>query len=125
MLRDLSGKEPNVSISPDEAVAHGAAMRAGVLLEKADGKPGSISIKNVNSHSLGVVASDPATKRERNAVIIPRNTPLPISAKRIFKTQKANQKSILVKIVEGENTDPEECTYIGRCVVRTLSLIHI
>ncbi len=120
MLKDLSGKEPNVSISPDEAVAHGAAMRAGELLSRADGQDSTITIKNVNSHSLGVVASDPATRRDRNAVIIPRNTPLPISARRIFKTQKANQKSILVKIVEGENSDPEECTYIGQCVVRAL-----
>ena len=122
MLRELSGQEPNVSISPDEAVAHGAALRAGVLLRRAEGKATTIRIKNVNSHSLGVVASDPATRRDRNAVIIPRNTPLPVSAKRVFKTQKASQKSILVEIVEGENTDPEECTQIGRCVVRSLPL---
>jgi molecular chaperone DnaK len=120
MLRELSGQEPNASISPDESVAHGAALRAGVLMRQATGQPPAISIKNVNSHSLGVVANDPATRRERNAVIIPRNTPLPVSAKRIFKTQKASQKSILVNIVEGENTDPEECTPIGRCVVRSL-----
>lgn len=120
MLRELSGKEPNASVSPDEAVAHGAALRAGVLVRQAEGKPTSINIKNVNSHSLGVIASDPATRRQRNAVIIPRNTPLPISARRVFKTQKSNQKSILVNIVEGENMDPDECTQIGRCVVRSL-----
>lgn len=120
MLRELSGKEPNASISPDEAVAHGAALRSGVLLSQAEGRPTKIRIKNVNSHSLGVVATDPATRRNRNAVIIPRNTPLPVSAKRIFKTQKANQKSILVQIVEGENSDPDECTQIGRCAVRSL-----
>jgi molecular chaperone DnaK len=41
-------------------------------------------------------------------------------AKRSFKTQKANQKSILVQIVEGESRSPDECSQIGRCVVRDL-----
>jgi molecular chaperone DnaK len=37
MLRELSGKEPDCSISPDEAVAHGAALHAGILLAHYDG----------------------------------------------------------------------------------------
>jgi molecular chaperone DnaK len=119
-LREMSGKEPNMSVSPDEAVAHGAAIRAGVLMRKASGQPTSIKITNVNSHSLGVVATDSASRRARNAIVIPHNTPLPVAAKRIFKTQKADQKSILVQIVEGENSEPAECTPIGQCIVRRL-----
>ncbi len=120
MLRQLSGKEPDASVAADEAVAHGAALRAGMLLAKMAGQPTAFSIKNVNSHSLGVVGTDPLTNRKRNGILIPRNTPLPVTAKRTFKTQKANQKSILVEIVEGESPSAEDCTSIGRCSVRSL-----
>lgn len=120
MLKQLSGKIPDRSISPDEAVAHGAALHAGLLLARHDGKSPSFRIKNVNSHSLGVVANDPQTGRPRNAVLIPRNTPLPATAKRLFQTQKPNQRSILVQIVEGESASPDDCAQIGKCSVRDL-----
>ena len=120
MLHELSGIEPNCSISPDEAVAHGAALHAGILLAKYHGRSPRFRIKNVNSHSLGVVATDATTRRKRNAILVPRNTPLPVMAKRVFKTQKANQKSILVQIVEGESASPEDCSQIGKCSVRHL-----
>ena len=119
-LREMSGKEPDHSVSPDEAVAHGAALHAGLLLAKAKGENPRFRVKNVNSHSLGVVATDAKTKRTRNAILIPRNTPLPVSARRVFKTQKASQKSILVQIVEGESASPEDCSHIGKCTVRNL-----
>ena len=120
MLRDLSGKDPDRSVSPDEAVAHGAALHAGLILQRSRGLPPSFHIKNVNSHSLGVVATDPATRRPRNAILIPRNTPLPATAKRTFRTQKSNQKSILVQIIEGESPSPDDCSQIGKCSVKTL-----
>jgi molecular chaperone DnaK len=120
MLKGLSGKDPDCSVSPDEAVAHGAALHAGILLARQQGKPSRFKIKNVNSHSLGVVATDARTKRPRNAILVPRNTPLPVTAKRVFKTQKANQKSILVAIVEGESASPDDCSQIGKCSVRHL-----
>ncbi len=122
MLKNLSGKEPDCSVSPDEAVAHGAALHAGILIDRYDGKSPSFRIKNVNSHSLGVVAMDTKTKRPRNAILIPRNTPLPVAAKRVFKTQKAGQRSILVQIVEGESASPDDCSQIGKCSVRDLPL---
>jgi molecular chaperone DnaK len=120
MLTQLSGKEPDCSVSPDEAVAHGAALHAGILLDRYAGKSPTFRIRNVNSHSLGVVATDTKTKRPRNAILIPRNTPLPVAAKRVFKTQKAAQRSILVQIVEGESASPEDCSQIGKCSVRDL-----
>ena len=120
MLRALSGKEPDCSVSPDEAVAHGAALHAGLLLAKQHGRPPSFRIRNVNSHSLGVVATDAKTRRQRNAILIPRNTPLPVAARRIFKTQKTGQRSILVRIVEGESLSPEDCSQLGKCSVRNL-----
>jgi molecular chaperone DnaK len=120
MLRELSGQEPDGSVAVDEAVAHGAALHAGVLLAKSRGETPVVRIRNVNSHSLGVVATDAQTGRKRNAIVIPRNTALPVMAKRVFRTQKANQLSILVQIVEGESASPDDCTQIGQCVVRDL-----
>jgi molecular chaperone DnaK len=120
MLKELSGMEPDRSISPDEAVAHGAALHAGLLMDLNQGKAPAFTIRNVNSHSLGVVGVDPKTKRPRTAILIPRNTPIPAQARRIFKTQKKAQQSILIQIVEGESSSPEDCTEIGKCSVRDL-----
>jgi molecular chaperone DnaK len=120
MVQTLSGKEPDTSIAADEAVAYGAALHAGQLLQRHRGEMPPFSVKNVNSHSLGVVASEPGSRRRRNAVIIPRNTPLPVSAKRVFRTQKPDQRSVLLQIVEGESSTADECVQIGRCAVRDL-----
>lgn len=120
MLRQTAGKEPDCSVSADEAVAHGAALHAGLILAKNEGRSPMFKIRNVNSHSLGIVGTDPATKRKRTAVLIPRNTPLPVKARRVFKTQKENQGSVLVQIVEGESPSPDACTPIGACVIRDL-----
>jgi molecular chaperone DnaK len=120
MLKDISGKDPDASVSADEAVAHGAALHAGILLAKTEGGRSAFRIKNVNSHSLGVVAVDGKTGRPRNAILIPRNTPLPVAAKRVFKTQKANQRSILVRIIEGESASPDDCSQLGKCIVPDL-----
>ena len=51
MLQDLSGKAPDHSVSPDEAVAHGAALHAGLLIDRHQGKSPSFRMRNVNSHS--------------------------------------------------------------------------
>ena len=120
MLKDRLGRDPDCSVSPDEAVAHGAAIRAAWLLDKVAGVPPRFKIKNVNSHSLGVAAVDPQTKRKQTAVVIPRNTALPVSAKRVFTTSKDGQQSVLVQIVEGESDSPDDCVQIGRCAARNL-----
>jgi molecular chaperone DnaK len=120
MLKQLSGKEPDASVAADEAVALGASLHAGLILAQKQGKPPIFTIKNVNSHSLGVVGVDPLTGRRRNGTLIPRNTPLPVTAKRTFKTRKENQRSILVQIVEGESPSADDCTPLGKCSVRHL-----
>ena len=120
MLRELSGKPPDTSVSPDEAVSHGAALLAGMLLSKQGGKRPTFEIKNVNSHSLGLVGVDPKTDRRRNVVMIPRNTVLPAAHKKVFRTQKPKQSSILMQIVEGESMSPDDCSQIGKCTVYPL-----
>ena len=120
MLQALTGKNLDTSISPDEAVAHGAAMHAAALLDEKEGRDPRIKVSNVNSHSLGVAGTDPNTGMSRTAVLIPRNTRLPVTAKRVFKTQRDGQKSVQVNIVEGESRTPEDCTQIGSCAVTGL-----
>jgi molecular chaperone DnaK len=122
LLREMAKKEAETSVSADEAVALGAAIHAGWLLGKARGEPPRFRIRNVNSHSLGVVGVDPLTRRPRVGTIIPRNTRLPIIAKRRFKTHRPNQRSILVQIVEGESPSPEDCCPIGQVSVKDLPL---
>jgi molecular chaperone DnaK len=120
MLRKLSGKEPDTSVAADEAVAHGAALHAGWIIARNQGRPPTFKIKNVNSHSLGVVGLDPQTKRRRNGILIPRNTSLPVSAKRSFRTHKDDQRTILVQIVEGESPSADDCNPLGKCSVADL-----
>jgi molecular chaperone DnaK (HSP70) len=95
-------------------------LQAACLLNQAAGRRPMWRIRNVNSHSLRVVAVDPQTRRKQTTVVIPRNTLLPVSAKRIFTTSKDSQRSVRVQIVEGEGSSPEACITIGRCVVRDL-----
>jgi molecular chaperone DnaK len=121
MLCDLTGKEPDRSLSADESVAHGAAIYAGALV----GHPAAIGrrqceLLNVNSHSLGVVGVDERIGEHINAVLIPRNTPIPTQVVKSFKTLADGQCNIAVRVVEGESERPEFCVPLGRCVVRDL-----
>ncbi|HWB14011.1 MAG TPA: Hsp70 family protein [Pirellulales bacterium] len=122
MLGELAGRSVDHSVSADEAVAHGAALYADLLLARQGAGSGqtSFSVTNVNSHSLGVVGVDPLTGRRRNRIIIPKNTPLPHSASGRFKTYRANQPNVKVTVMEGESDSPDACTEIGLCVIQGL-----
>jgi molecular chaperone DnaK len=121
MLRRVTGKEPDRTASPDEAVAQGAALYAATLLNR-DGHPelDRCRLQNINSHSLGVVGIDPKTKHRTNVIIIPKNTAIPCRVSRVFPTAKADQRSVKVAVVEGESERPEACILLGECVVRDL-----
>ena len=122
MLRRLTGLEPDHTVHPDEAVARGAALYAAYLLAAQAGSHAQarFSVSNVNSHSLGVEGIDRETLRKRNIVLIPRNTPLPAKVRDRFATKAENQTSIVLQVLEGESAVPEECTAIGRTVIRDL-----
>jgi molecular chaperone DnaK len=124
MITELSGQEPSRAVSPDEAVAMGAALYARMLwgeeksrrLEEAVGrKYRSAKIRDINSHSLGIVGIDKQTGDRRVATIIPRNTPIPHSNSRVFRIRRPGQSKIYIQIVEGESEDPDECAVIGEC----------
>ncbi len=120
LLQRISGRPTDQTVSPEEAVAQGAALHAGLLQARHRGSIPPFEVRNVNSHSLAVVGMDPQAREKRTAVLIPRNTPLPASARRLFRTSKANQRSIKVEIVEGESPYPDDCTFVGKCTVTHL-----
>lgn len=121
MVRRVTGKNPDRSQSPDEAVAHGAALYARMLMgRKTPGGRDQIELINVNSHSLGVVGINPKTRQRVNAIIIPKNSPLPCCKVKMFQTAEANQPDVMVTVVEGESRQPEHCITLGECVIRDL-----
>jgi molecular chaperone DnaK len=121
MIFRLSGKHPEATLSPDEAVARGAAIYAGMLLKSGSRSAlDQLQLVNVNSHSLGIVGWDLKTKRRVNTVLIPRNTPLPARARKAFPLARKNQRSVVIPIVEGEARHPDDCVHLGKCVIDDL-----
>ena len=121
MVARVTGKTPDRSQSPDEAVAHGAALYARMLMgHKAPDGQSEIDLINVNSHSLGVVGINPQTRQRVNAIIIPKNTPLPCLKVKKFQTAENNQPDVMVTVVEGESRQPEHCIALGECIIRDL-----
>ena len=122
MLQGLSGIQPDRSVNPDEAVARGAALYASHLLaaRSARGPRSTFQVTNVNAHSLGVEGIETDTLRKKNVVLIPRNTPLPARHTERFATKSEGQRSIVIKVLEGESSQPGDCIAIGRTVVRDL-----
>jgi molecular chaperone DnaK len=60
------------------------------------------------------------TGRKFNKILIPKNSPLPLTVTKDFKTYKPNQRSVQIKVLEGESEQPEVCTVIGVCAIRDL-----
>ncbi|MCD0459754.1 Hsp70 family protein [Roseiconus lacunae] len=118
-LERLSGMELDRSLSPDEAVCHGAALYAGMLMAGTDDQSG-ISVSNVNSHDLGILAVDPKTGQPRRKIMIPRNSHLPARKMVRFRTHSDNQANVKIEIVEGGDDRGTNATRIGRCVVDDL-----
>lgn len=120
MLEKESGKTIDRSLAADEAVAHGAAIYAGLLREHGAIVEQNMSVTNVCSHSLGVLGVESETGRKKNRIMIPANTQLPASKAAAFKTYEDNQTSVAVNVIEGGDASGNNSTSIGKCVVRGL-----
>lgn len=123
VLEEESGLKVDRSLSPDEAVAHGAALYAGYLISKADPEAplkSNMSVSNVNSHDLGVLSKDSTTGRPLNSIIIPRNSTLPVTKGKRFRTARQGQKNIAINVIEGGDSAGRNSTQIGRCVIDDL-----
>ena len=118
MLEAESGRPPDRTLSADEAVAHGAALYAGLLL--ANPAVADMQVDNVNAHDLSVLGVELRTGRNRRKVMIARNSPLPASRTSRFQTRNPDQRTIAVPVIEGGDDTGSDATPIGSCVVRDL-----
>ncbi len=98
MLATVTGKKPHRSLSADEAVAQGAAIYCGMLIEDGSDRGSRHNLVNVNSHSPGAVGLDLTTGQARHCILIPRNTALPCCVTRVFRTARHNQRSVALNI---------------------------
>jgi molecular chaperone DnaK len=92
-VADVFGREPNTSQNPDEAVALGATIQAGIL----SGSVRDVVLLDVTPLSLGI-----ETFGGLMNVIIPRNSTIPIKAGEMFTTAVNNQTSMQIKVLQGE-----------------------
>lgn len=107
-VKKLFGKEPNRSINPDEVVALGAAVQAGVL----QGDVKDVLLLDVIPLSLGIeTMGGVATK------LIERNTTIPTSKSQVFSTAADNQTSVEIHIVQGERPMAADNKSLGRFVL--------
>jgi len=119
-LEAESGVVVNRSLSPDEAVAHGAAVYANFVLASQRNEDTDLLVQNVNSHDLGVLAVEASTGMPRRKILIPKNSALPAKGSGSFKTRDENQQTIAVNVIEGGDASGRNSTKIGACVVSDL-----
>ena len=93
LVKEYTGKEPNQSVNPDEVVAIGAAVQAGVLA----GEVKDIVLLDVTPLTLGI-----ETLGGVMTPLVPRNTTIPVSKSQTFSTADDNQTAVDIHILQGE-----------------------
>ncbi|MBE7496791.1 MAG: Hsp70 family protein [Verrucomicrobiaceae bacterium] len=104
-VAELFGKEPNTSQNPDEAIALGATIQAGIL----SGSLRQVLLLDVTPLSLGI-----ETFGGLMNIIIPRNTTIPAKAGEMFTNAVANQDAMLIRILQGERELAKDNWELGR-----------
>lgn len=105
LVRHLIGREPNQNVNPDEVVAVGAAIQAGIL----GGELKDVLLLDVTPLSLGLENSSGVMKK-----LIPRNTTIPVRRSDIFSTSENNQTSVEVHVLQGERDMAGDNKSLGR-----------
>ena len=108
LVADFFGKEPHKGVNPDEVVAIGAAVQAGVL----KGEVKDVLLLDVTPLTLGI-----ETLGGVMTPIIPRNTTIPTSKSQIFSTAADNQPSVEIHVLQGERSMAADNKSLGRFIL--------
>jgi len=105
LVRSLIDKEPNQNVNPDEVVAVGAAIQAGILTNEVK----DVLLLDVTPLSLGLETIGGVMKK-----LIPRNTTIPVRRSDIFSTAENNQTLVEVHVLQGEREMASDNKSLGR-----------
>jgi molecular chaperone DnaK len=104
-------RKPSRGANPDEVVALGAAQYAGILAGTSD----DAALLDVTPHDLGIKVGD-----SQFAVVLPRNSMLPVRARRVFKTTEDNQTFVTIELYQGDSADVANNRKLGQVVLDDL-----
>ncbi len=130
-LKKSSGTTRNLSLPPDQSIAHGAAYYAGMLLSnrkyaesfltsEAASRLAKIKQHSVNARSLGFLVRDQKGLQRIPHYILPANTQLPASVKHTYGTVSPNQRRVHLKLIESGASIDEPFVILGNCVIEGL-----
>ena len=105
LVKSMTGKQPNMSVNPDEVVADGAAVQGGVLTGDVSG----ILLLDVTPLSLGVETLGGVVDK-----VIDRNTTIPTSKTEIYSTAADNQTSVEINVLQGEREMAADNKSLGK-----------
>ena len=104
LVKEYTGKDPNQSVNPDEVVAVGAAIQAGVLA----GEVKDIVLLDVTPLTLGI-----ETLGGVMTPLVPRNTTIPVSKSQVFSTAENNQTAVDIHVLQGERPMAKDNKTLG------------
>jgi molecular chaperone DnaK len=111
VVERLFHRKPSKGANPDEVVALGAAHYAGILAGESD----DAALLDVTPHDLGIRVGD-----SQFAVVLPRNSMLPVRARRLFATTAENQKFVSIELYQGDSSDVTKNRKLGQVVLDDL-----
>ena len=112
LMSMFDGKVLNKSVNPDEAVAYGAAVQGAILNGRRNDKTDNLLLMDVTPLSLGI-----ETTGRVMSVIIPRNTPIPVTKTQTYTTEANYQTKVDVSVYEGERLKSDENNLLGEFTI--------